>query len=336
MITSHAGSVLVRDTLALQCQGITRLGSFLNMNGLLTVDRNDLYICTKRCLGECDRYFTVGVVALSLDDRMRFNTELDIECSVWAAAKTRLTFTGDREHIARIDTGRDMNLEFFLNDCASSTTAIRARILDDRSSAVTCRTVTCDHRHTEECLCLLLDASASLTCGTCFRLRSRRCTRSLTYGTGVLFVDRNGLIYAERRFHELERHIVLEIGTTYRSVVSSSAAAKSTAEERSEDISEIDCGTRESGEALSIDTGMTELVVVSSLFCVRKDRVRFVTFLELRFRFLIARMQVRVILLGHFTVCLFEFVLRDILVYAQDLIIISLLFSQSLVPPLSA
>ena len=183
---------------------------------------------------------------------------------------------------------------------------------------------------------MLLKTSATLTCRTCFRLGTGCGTGTLTYRAGVFLIDRDGLIHTKCRFHEVQRHIVLEVGTSDRTVVSSSAAAKSTAEERSEDISEIDCRTREPGESLPIDTGMTELVIVPSLFRIGQNGIRFVTFFELCFRFLISRMKVRVILLGHLTVCLFEFVIRYALIYAKDLIVITLLFSQSPVPPLSA
>ena len=53
---------------------------------------------------------------------------------------------------------------------------------------------------------------------------------------------------------------------------------------------------------------MTELIVRPSLICIRKHGIGFVTFLELRLCLLISRVQVRVVLLGHLTVSLFQFI----------------------------
>ena len=110
VIAALAGTVLVRNTLALKCQRIARLGAFLDAYGLLSVDRNDIDVGTECGLHECDRHFAVGIYALTLEDRMGLNTELDIECSVRAATHARLTFVCDREHISGIYTCRDMDL----------------------------------------------------------------------------------------------------------------------------------------------------------------------------------------------------------------------------------
>ena len=124
MVTAYSGSILERDTLAAQCQRIARLGAFLDVYCLLTINGNDINVGTQSRLRKGDRHFAVCVVALSLQDRVRLNTELDIQCSVRAAACTRLTFAGDREHIARIDARRDVDFQFFFHDGTTTATLL--------------------------------------------------------------------------------------------------------------------------------------------------------------------------------------------------------------------
>ena len=68
---------------------------------------------------------------------------------------------------------------------------------------------------------------------------------------------------------------------------------------------------------------MAELVILFALFFVREHLVGFIGLFEALFRGLVARMQIRMVLLGDLAVCFFYFICRGVLFDAQHFIVIS-------------
>ena len=107
-------------------------------------------------------------------------------------------------------------------------------------------------------------------------------------------------------------------------------AAKATAENITENISQI-AEAAESAKAIEptcactalFKGGMTELVVLRTLLRIRKDSIRLVYFLKFDLGFFVARIHIGVIFLGKTAVSLFYGSLVRVLIYAEDLIIVS-------------
>ena len=105
----------------------------------------------------------------------------------------------------------------------------------------------------------------------------------------------------------------------------SGAAAAKTSEEGTEQVLKVDIetGAVETAEALSVKPGMTVLVVYLAFFRIAEDSVGLVGLLEAGFSLLVARIEIRVVLLGKLAVRFFQFVIRCGAGNAENIIIIS-------------
>ena len=117
-------------------------------------------------------------------------------------------------------------------------------------------------------------------------------------------------------------------------------AAKSAAEEGIENVPHIKAAhaAKAAGSSARSIGGvyprMAELIVFGAFILIGQHLIRLVHLFEFGFRFLITRIQVRVILLCQLAVCFFQFIVRASFLNAQDFIIISFL-SQTYHPSFS-
>ena len=77
------------------------------------------------------------------------------------------------------------------------------------------------------------------------------------------------------------------------------------------------------GAEVGIHPGETELVVLGPLILIGKDLIGLVDLLEAGLGGFVPGVEVRVVLLGQLPVCLFQFLVRGVLLHAQDLVVIS-------------
>ena len=77
------------------------------------------------------------------------------------------------------------------------------------------------------------------------------------------------------------------------------------------------------GAEVGVHPGETELVVLGPLILIGKDLIGLVDLLEAGLGGFVPGVEVRVVLLGQLPVCLFQFLVRGVLLHAQDLVVIS-------------
>ena len=152
--------------------------------------------------------------------------------------------------------------------------------------------------------------------------------------TLVIDRHRNFFLAAENSLLKGQLDIYVYISALSGAVSSGPAAAKAAetaeaaAKHTAEDIAQIT-----HIEALAVEPAaahaalfkgrMTELVVLGALLAVAQHLIRFVDFLEFFFRLFIALVLVGMVFHRHFAVGFFQLRLCCVLVYAQNLIIIS-------------
>ena len=107
-----------------------------------------------------------------------------------------------------------------------------------------------------------------------------------------------------------------------------SAAAEAAAEEAAENVAqvaEVEAAVESgAGAEVGVHAGMAVLVIPGLLIGVRQDLIGLVDLLEVLLGILVAGIQVRMVLPGHFFICFFDLVLRGALGHAQDLVVITL------------
>ena len=172
-----------------------------------------------------------------------------------------------------------------------------------------------------------------MTFGAGFRRCARRRSAAVTIGTNL------NTVYVHLAFTALcgllkrDSNARLQILASSRTVrIGSSAAAEATgaaAEKAGEDVTQIKIVAEAAVEAATacaevrVNSGMTVLVITSLFLLIAEHLVGFVCLLELRLGFLVAGVQVGMVLLGLFTVSLFYFVGACVFVNAKHLIVIS-------------
>ncbi len=70
---------------------------------------------------------------------------------------------------------------------------------------------------------------------------------------------------------------------------------------------------------------MTKLVIPCLLIRIVQNLIGLIDFLEVGFRLLITRIEIRMILLGELTVCFFYFIICGVFRHTHNLIIVSLI-----------
>ena len=148
---------------------------------------------------------------------------------------------------------------------------------------------------------------------------------AIARGGGGVERDLYADIVADSGLPERDGQIITEIGSLARPVAS---AARGAAHAEPEKIPEY---VAEVGEdvfigleaALAVQAGMAEAIITRALVGVAQNVIRLGSLLELGFRFLIARVSVRVILHGEFPVGLFNLFSRGCTLNAQNFVLVA-------------
>ena len=179
-----------------------------------------------------------------------------------------------------------------------------------------------------------------MTFRTGFRRSTLCCTSTRTLFTLNQTTETDFLLAAFCSFHKGKRNINVDIvssdwcvwisGTAGTAESTESAAAKKAVEDIT-DISKVKAACAKSAAAAiaRVNTSMTKLVITGTFLRIRKDSVSFIYLFEFCFCFFISRVQVWMVLLCQFTVCLFQLIVCASLLYPQHLIIISFFLCHS-------
>ena len=121
---------------------------------------------------------------------------------------------------------------------------------------------------------------------------------------------------------------VLEVGTAIDLRTAAATAATGAAEDFAEDVAE--CVGETAAHARAAHAGgvrvhacMAIAVIRGALLFITQDLVGFLGFLELLFGFFAVRIPVRMVLHGQLSIGLLEFVVRGVLCYAKDFVIVA-------------
>ena len=111
MIASHVRIrvVLVRNTLVPECDRVTRLSTFFEIVLLLAVNSRNFDLTAQSRLCKCYRHVAVCCIAVSFENIMLLDLELDIKIAVRTAVGTGLTFASYREKITIADIPDETN-----------------------------------------------------------------------------------------------------------------------------------------------------------------------------------------------------------------------------------
>ena len=147
----------------------------------------------------------------------------------------------------------------------------------------------------------------------------------------------NLLFHAGHGLLEGDGHIGPERGTSLGGVgislaLAAAEAAETPAEEGTEDVSQVDVPHVEAAEAapagaeVGVYPRMAELVILGPFLLVGQHLIGLVDLFELSLGFFVARIHVRVVLLGQLPVGFLQFIVRGGAGHPQDFIIASFLF----------
>ncbi len=207
---------------------------------------------------------------------------------------------------------------------------VHTLFLDNLAGPLTIRTcLHIPHRAKEGLGCKYhLPLAAALGAG--LRAGARLGPVAVTGLAGLLHCQLDLLLAAEHGFLKGDPHTGAQIGPLHGTVARAPAAAsaKKVTEQITENIAEIRTAEIKPARTAraALEGGMAKLVILASLVRITQNRISLGCFLELRLRFRISRVYIRMILFGQGTIRLFD--LRVIRVFpdTQDFIIITFLF----------
>src|SRR6185503_4083171 len=211
--------------------------------------------------------------------------------------------------------GRDLGFYSLLLNNAGFPFALRARIADHRTRALTARA---GARNAEESL-LVTDLPAA-TAGTAGGgSLSLSASRSLAGVAELVPAIRNGLLSAEHGFFEFDGDILAQVGST----LSTRTAAAATA--LAEDVVEVleNAGIKSAASGSATDTGVPKTVVHAPLFGVGQYGIRLAAFLELLFGVRVVRITVGMVLQRQLAIGALDLLIACAPLDAQYVVIIS-------------
>jgi len=214
-------------------------------------------------------------------------------------------FPAQPEAGARLDAGRNLDLDDFGNLFPAGAPAVLAGVGDGLSQSATIRAGGAD---TEEAAGLG-DLTTAATPRTYLRCGSRRRSGPAAFMTSLKFVDIDVPGEAKGGFHERDLHVIAQIGPRPgRASRPGSPVAES--EDVAEDIAKTRKNIVETGKALETRTAQSLvaiLIVDFPFLLVAEDFIGLGGFLEFVLRFPVPRISVRVVLHRHAAVTFLDF-----------------------------
>jgi hypothetical protein len=248
----------------------------------------------------------------------------DIQVPRGTSSTTGFTLTADAQFVSGIDAGGDFYLKIPLADDTFLTPASLAGILNDLPRPTALRTGSGD---AEEAL-LKTNLTVPVAGTACRSATTLSAARSVAFGTKFVTRKVNLLLHAECSLFETQLDIVPKIRSALRTPAASPGPAEevSKTEDVSQDVAEVGEHIRvEAIEAAasSADAGMTITIILGPLLSVAEYGVSLGRFLELFFRFRIARIAIRVVLHCQLAVGALDFLVGSALAYTENFVIVT-------------
>ena len=248
-----------------------------------------------------------------------------------AAVDAGLAQAGHTGGLSVVNTCGNIHRVALAHGNVSGTPAVGTFFLNNLSCTLTVRTGLHIADCSKERLLGKYHLALAAALGTGFGTGSRLCTAAVTGLTGFLHRQVYFLFASKHRLLKGDADAGTQVRSLHRTVAARSAgtpSAKEIAKNIAEYIAKVSTAEiKASGSAgAAVKRGMAKLVVLASFLRITQNRICLRGLLKLFFSLFISRIHVRMIFLCKNTICFFYRRFVRVFIYAQNLIIIPLLF----------
>lgn len=303
-LAAHVGHAF-----ALHAEHVAGLRACRNLKRKLLGKSGDRNGIAQSCLAEGDGHFEPQIVALAGKQLVVAHVEHYVQVTCRTAVGAGLALTLQRQHVIRVGSCRDRNVERNGLADLAGTAAGRARIFDDLTGAAAVIAGTDALELAQRRVLYGADLAGAAAVRTGLRAGALLRAGAAAGIAGAVLRQPDLLLAAEHRFVERDVHALLDIRTAPRTVprLPAAAAESETAAEHVEDVLKpAEAGRVKTAEPASaavsgvrIHAGEAEAVVFFFFVGVRQNGIGLVDLLELLLRRFVAGVSVRVILHGH-------------------------------------
>ncbi|MND94885.1 hypothetical protein D3C80_871200 [compost metagenome] len=308
------------NTLAAHAEQFAGLGFCRHFQLHAAIQRRHFDLTAQCCHREVNRYFTVQVVAFTLEDRVSLYLNLNVQIASRCAVFACFTLTRQADAVTGIHAGRDFHRQRFGFLYPAVAMAAVARVFDDLTAAMTVRT---GLLHGKEALAHL---HLALTVTGWTGHRRAAWLRAAAVTNTTLFQRRNADLFghATNSFLEGQLHVVAQIGTAAGTLTA--ATTEDVAKYVAKDIAEVGTAAAKptaTAHAALFKRRMAVLIVGRTLLIVGQNFVRFLDLFKSGFGVLIL-VAVRMVLHRQAFIRLFDLTFFRRLGDAENLVIVFL------------
>jgi len=123
-----------------QCQSVAGLGPMGDGERLWAMQRRDFNLGTEGCLGKGNRYLAMNLRTVTLEELVGSHMDDDIEITGWPAVIPFLSFASQAQARSIVDSGRELDGEFFRQLDYADTATFRTWVSDPYPFSTASRT----------------------------------------------------------------------------------------------------------------------------------------------------------------------------------------------------
>ena len=280
------------DSLISQAEHRTALSAFRHFEAFFAFESGNGDVGTQDRLRDPDRNLAINIVSLSLEKRVLFHIDDDVEVSGRTVMDSGFPFSLNSQSGAIIDAGWDSYFQHFFSVNTAATAACFTRFCDHSTGAVA---LTACPAYGKESL-LIAHLTGTMACGANGRILAFRSSPAIALFACILSRDFDLCLDAESGFAERNLQIVAQVGTTLRTAPAASPENISESKKFPENISKITKGGGIKTAETSLQSAMTLSIVACAFFRIAQNAVRFGGFLKLFLGVLITLVRIRMIL----------------------------------------
>src|SRR5690606_36469984 len=278
---------------------------------------------TAQCgINDTDGHIAIQVTAIAVEQVVLAHTDLYVQITGRASHRAGLTFARQTNPITSIHTRRDFHRQRFGFFFHATAMTAAARVFNNGALTTTARA---GLLYSKKAL-LHTDLPLPMTGGAGFRLGAGFGASAVAGITSRQGWNTDFLLHPTHRFFQRQLHGVAQIGTALRATTraATTAAAENITKDITENIAAAAAGTSaEAAAGLTVDTGMTILVVHLAFLGVAQHFIGLGGFFEFGVGVFVIRIAVRVVFHRQFAVGLFQRRRIGILTDTQNFVIIS-------------
>ena len=197
----------------------------------IAVYRRHIHLAAQRRVDRAHRHADVDVVALTLEDLMRRDQDLDIQVAVRSAVDAALALSADADLLAALDAGRDLDVQLDALMLIAASAALGAFAADLLTGPAALRTYALLLHDAEHRPRLRRHIAGAVASRAGVDVAGAVCAAAAAFLTLLIHIDVDGLGLAEDRIHEIDAHLHEAVISLAGTVVRPSASAAETAAE---------------------------------------------------------------------------------------------------------